>query len=181
MKYLICSDIHGSAKATRLILDQFYKLECQKIILLGDILYHGPRNPLPEEYNPKEVASLLNENAANIIACRGNCDSEVDQMMLQFPILCDSALICQNGLRLFATHGHIYSPEKMPPLFAGDIFLFGHSHIQVLEKNKSEVILCNPGSVSLPKGNLFSGFATFSENSLSLYKLDGKLIQEMKL
>ncbi|MBO5118021.1 MAG: phosphodiesterase, partial [Treponema sp.] len=100
MKYLICSDIHGSAKATRLILDQFYKLECQKIILLGDILYHGPRNPLPEEYNPKEVASLLNENAANIIACRGNCDSEVDQMMLQFPILCDSALVCQNGLRL---------------------------------------------------------------------------------
>lgn len=181
MKYLICSDIHGSAKAARLLLEQFRKLQCQKIILLGDILYHGPRNPLPEEYDPKRVASLLNEIAVDIIACRGNCDSEVDQMMLQFPMQSDSAYICQDGIRLFATHGHIYSPEKMPPLCANDIFLFGHSHIQLLEKNDNQVILCNPGSVSLPKGETPAGFAIFYEKALSLFQLDGHLIKEERL
>ncbi|MBO5137760.1 MAG: phosphodiesterase [Spirochaetaceae bacterium] len=181
MKYFICSDIHGSAKYAHLLLEQYHLLCCQKLILLGDILYHGPRNPLPKDYNPKEVASLLNETAADIIACRGNCDSEVDQMILQFPMLSDYTLICHNGTRLFASHGHILSPEKLPPLCKGDIFLFGHTHIQILEENDQGIVLCNPGSPSLPKGGSAAGFALFQDGTLSLHNLQGHITKEIKL
>ncbi len=171
MKYFICSDIHGSVLAVEKLVENFYKLECDKMILLGDVLYHGPRNPLPQEYEPKVVAKKLNLLADRIIACRGNCDSEVDQMILDFPMLADNALICDNGIRIFATHGHIYSPQKMPPLCSGDIFLYGHTHVQKLEKTGNGITLCNPGSPSLPKENSPSGFAVLVEGKLVLHEL----------
>lgn len=183
MKYFICSDIHGSAERMSAALKQFQQLNCDYILLLGDILYHGPRNPLPPGHNPQAVASMLNEYAAHIIACRGNCEAEVDQVMLHFPVLCDSAQIfdtCGGAHRIFLSHGHIWSPEKLPPLTAGDIFLSGHTHIPVLE-HREGIILCNPGSISLPKGGSQPGFAIYTPEKLSLHTLDGAVYKELVL
>ena len=149
MKYFICSDIHGSESALKITLDAFRESKSDMLVILGDILYHGPRNPLPEGHNPKGVVSLLNPFAKKIIACRGNCDAEVDQMLLEFPVLGDYALIVDNGTRIFCTHGHIYNPEKMPPLAPNDLFLFGHTHVQELYRSPSGIVVCNPGSISL--------------------------------
>ena len=203
MKYLIISDIHGSAAACRKALAQFATLACDRIILLGDVLYHGPRNPLPEEYAPHAVAEMLNQHAGSIIACRGNCDSEVDQMVLSFPMMSDYVCIDVDGVRLFASHGQIYSPEKnadnshednsraeiscttttahvpvvegskLPPLSKNDIALFGHIHEQQLYKTKGGVLVCNPGSPSLPKNDSCAGFAVYENGCITLYDIDG--------
>lgn len=186
MKYFIMSDIHGSATACEKALAQFEKLNCDQIILLGDVLYYGPRNPLPEGHDPKAVATMLNSLAGKITACRGNCDSEVDQMLLDFPVLADYALLADDGVKIFASHGHIYSPpsekdatqpvvvnSKLPPPSGIDIALFGHVHIQHLYCATSGVIVCNPGSISLPKADSPAGFAVYEKNGISLYDLDG--------
>ena len=156
MKYMIASDIHGSAVWCERLLDKFKKANADRLILLGDILYHGPRNDLPDGYAPKEVIPMLNEIKDKIICVRGNCDTEVDQMVLLFPVLSDSALICDFGQRIFASHGHVFSPQKLPPLSDGDIFLYGHTHIpdDHIEETDGKRIRCiNPGSVSIPKNN----------------------------
>ena len=183
------SDIHGSASACEKALSFFTAMNCDAIILLGDILYHGPRNPLPDKYDSKAVCSLLNPLADKIISCRGNCDSEVDQMVLTFPVLADYSYICDNGTRIFASHGHIYSPEengasttastplvagsKLPPLSKNDVQLFGHIHIQMLYKTNSGIVVCNPGSVSLPKENSPAGFAVYEDNTITLFDMNG--------
>lgn len=150
MKLLVASDIHGSARWCRLLMDRI-DAECpDKIILLGDLLYHGPRNPLPDEYAPKEVAAMLNGIAEHVVAVRGNCDSEVDQMMLDFPCLGDYALILDEGQTLFATHGHVFGPENTPPLPQGAIVLSGHTHVKTNDE-KGGILFANPGSTSLPK------------------------------
>jgi uncharacterized protein len=192
MKYFICSDIHGSAGACQKIVAQFEALKCDELILLGDILYHGPRNPLPDKYDPKIVAGLLNPLADRIIACRGNCDSEVDQMILSFPIGADYTLTVDNGVRIFASHGHIYSPadeqgiplvpeSRQPPLSGTALELFGHIHIQMLFKNSSGITVCNPGSVSLPKNGSQAGFAVYENKQIALYSMDGNELKSMEI
>lgn len=191
MKYFIMSDIHGSAAACEKALAHFHALKCNKIILLGDVLYHGPRNPLPENYAPALVVQMLNPLAHNIIACRGNCDAEVDQMVLAFPISADYACIADDGVRIFASHGHIYSPakktsdeavvagSKISPLSPNDIELFGHIHEQHLYKTQEGVLVCNPGSTSLPKNGSPAGFAVYEKGEIVLYDMDGRELKRM--
>ena len=155
MGILIASDIHGSALWCGRLVDKIGELAPERVLLLGDILYHGPRNDLPEGYAPKEVIAMLNPLADRFICVRGNCDTEVDQMVLDFPVLSDSAYICAYGERVFATHGHIFSPDAPPKLADGDILLFGHTHVPMDEVRTfggGRRIRCiNPGSVSIPK------------------------------
>lgn len=151
MKLLIASDIHGDLESAKLVVDAFYNEKCDKLLLLGDILYHGPRNDLPNTYNPKAVIKLLNENKDVILAVRGNCDTEVDQMVLEFPILADYAYLSLDGLSVFATHGHHHNTTTPPPLREGEILLHGHTHVLTsIPFGKSNVYL-NPGSAALPK------------------------------
>ena len=156
-KWMIASDLHGSALFCEKMLDAYDGEQADRLLLLGDILYHGPRNDLPEGYAPKEVIAMLNERKRDLLCVRGNCDAEVDQMVLQFPILSDSLLFPWNRQILYATHGHRFSPEAPPPLHAGDVLLFGHTHIPIAEK-RDEIYCINPGSVSLPKGNSTRGY-----------------------
>ena len=194
MKYLICSDIHGSLSAAEKILNFFSTLQCDRLIILGDILYHGPRNPLPEGYNPKAVCELLNSFSDKIISCRGNCDAEVDQKVLNFPIMEDYIQIIDNDNVLFCTHGHVYAPKnddgsfpvncedaKNPKVPENSVIFYGHTHISILEKNKNGLIICNPGSVSLPKGNTQAGFAIYDDRKISLYNMEGIVLKVMKI
>ncbi|MHC1747921.1 MAG: phosphodiesterase [Cellulosilyticaceae bacterium] len=178
MKYMILSDIHGSKTYLLTALDAFSKHHCDTLILLGDILYHGPRNQLPNGHDPQGVVALLNPYASKIIACRGNCDAEVDQMLLAFPCLSDYALILDEGIRIFATHGHIYNPNQLPPLCNGDIFLYGHTHLWELA-NKDGIIICNPGSVSLPKENRPPTYVIYENKKITIYTLDGQVLSEL--
>ena len=150
MKYLIASDIHGSASACEHVLRLFEREGCDRLILLGDLLYHGPRNPLPDAYDPPKVAQMLNEKAHLIHAVRGNCDAEVDQMVLKFPVMADYALMPVGSRQMFLTHGHVLGPSCPPPHCPGDILLFGHIHVQKCEK-QDDLFLLNPGSAAIPK------------------------------
>ena len=174
MKLLIASDIHGSALYCRQLLDALRREGADRLLLLGDILYHGPRNDLPEGYAPKEVIALLNPLRAQILAVRGNCDTEVDQMVLDFPVLADYALIEVNGLRLFATHGHVYNEDKLPPLMPGDVLLNGHTHVPKFVRHKAYVHL-NPGSISIPKNDSPRGYVLLEGRTFSFKTLSGEL------
>ncbi len=163
MKIIIASDIHGSAYYCRKLMELYNTEKPDRVLLLGDILYHGPRNDLPEEYNPKEVIAMLNPLADQILCVRGNCDAEVDQMVLDFPIMADYAVLEADGVQIFATHGHIYNEEK-PPKAAGGILLYGHTHIPVC--NKQEQLICiNPGSVSIPKAGSFHSCIIYEDGT----------------
>ena len=151
MKWLIASDIHGSALFTRQLLERFRAEGADRLLLLGDLLYHGPRNDLPEGYAPKEVIRLLNSVKDRIFCVRGNCEAEVDQMVLEFPVLAEYALLEWNGHLIFATHGHLYNTQNPPPLQPGDILLHGHTHIPAEETWGRENLYWNPGSIALPK------------------------------
>ena len=157
MKLMIASDIHGSAYYCRKMLEAYDGEKADKLLLLGDILYHGPRNDLPKEYAPKGVIAMLNARKQEILCVRGNCDTEVDQMVLEFPILADYCFLNLDGQNIYATHGHVWNPGKLPMLKAGDILLNGHTHIPACEKIHTEadqsVMYMNPGSVSIPKEN----------------------------
>ena len=150
MKWLIASDIHGSAHFCRLLTERFAAEQADRLLLLGDLLYHGPRNDLPAEYAPKTVIALLNPLADRILCVRGNCEAEVDQMVLDFPVLADYALISEGSVQIFATHGHVYHAENLPKLRQGDILLYGHTHVPLCAESGGHVCL-NPGSVSIPK------------------------------
>ena len=150
MKLVIASDIHGSAYWCRKLLDVIEQEQPEKIILLGDLLYHGPRNDLPRDYAPKQVIPMLSGLQDKILAVRGNCEAEVDQMVLPFPCMADYALLNCDGLNLYLTHGHLWNPDHLPPLQSGSIFLSGHTHVKMDCMNNG--IRCiNPGSVSIPK------------------------------
>lgn len=177
MKWMIASDIHGSAFFCRKLLDRYEQEKADRLILLGDILYHGPRNNLPSEYAPKEVISLLNSMKDEIFCVRGNCDTEVDQMVLEFPILADYAILALGNISVYMTHGHIYGESKLPPIKNGDILLSGHTHIPKCVKHDTFVYM-NPGSVSIPKENSYHGYMTL-ENGKFLWKdLDGNIRNE---
>ncbi|MBE6473696.1 MAG: phosphodiesterase [Coriobacteriaceae bacterium] len=169
MKIVIASDIHGSAAWCRRLLEAIEQEAPDQVILLGDLLYHGPRNPLPDEYAPAEVAAMLNGLASRVTAVRGNCDAEVDQMLLDFPCMADSALVVDGATRLFCTHGHVFSPEQPPALPEGSLFLSGHTHVKVNEV-RDGIRFVNPGSVSLPKDGTHS-FAVYEGGVVTLKEL----------
>ncbi len=172
MKILIASDIHGSALFCRRLMEAWDREEPDRVLLLGDLLYHGPRNDLPEEYNPKQVIALLNERKESLLCVRGNCDTEVDQMVLQFPILADYAWIAAEGFSIFATHGHVYNTEKLPPLKQGDILLYGHTHIPAWEDHGTFRYF-NPGSVSIPKSGTAHSYMTLEKGIFTWKNMEG--------
>lgn len=168
MKLLIASDIHGSAYFCKRLVEALKKEKADKMLLLGDILYHGPRNDLPKEYEPKSVLAMLNPLKDKIFCVRGNCDTEVDQMVLDFPVLADYAVIPAGDKIIYATHGHNYNPDKLPPLAKGDILLNGHTHVPKCI-TEQEYIYMNCGSVSIPKENSCHSYMVF-ENGSFLWK-----------
>ncbi|MEW7311746.1 phosphodiesterase [Buttiauxella gaviniae] len=178
MKLMFVSDIHGSLPATEQVLAHFARSGAKWLILLGDVLNHGPRNALPAGYNPGAVAERFNTIADKIIAVRGNCDSEVDQMLLHFPITAPWQQILLAEQRLFVTHGHLYNPDKLPPLAENDVLVFGHTHLPLAEKQDA-VYLFNPGSVSIPKGGFEASYGMLNDGVLSIHALnnDGVIAQ----
>ena len=180
MKLMIASDIHGSSYYCKQLL-QAYQKECpDRLLLLGDLLYHGPRNDLPLEYAPKEVIALLNPLSKNILCVRGNCEAEVDQMVLQFPVMADYAWIEANGIRIFATHGHLFGEDNPPPINAGEILLCGHTHIPC-HRTHGDWYYLNPGSVSIPKENSHHGYMILDEKTFSWKTLDGIVMDQFCL
>jgi hypothetical protein len=177
MKWLIASDIHGSEYYCRQMLKAYEREGADRMILLGDLLYHGPRNDLPRDYNPKKVIELLNARKQDILCVRGNCEAEVDQMVLEFPVLADYAILTLEKRMIFLTHGHIFNEGNLPPLHDGDILLHGHTHVPKCIEHEHYTYM-NPGSVSIPKENSYHGYMTL-ENGLFLWKdFDGNVKAE---
>ena len=177
MKWLIASDIHGSAKYCEQLLNSYDKEGADRLLLLGDVLYHGPRNDLPENYAPKAVIELLNARKNEIFCVRGNCDTEVDQMVLDFPLMADYCLLPHGERMIFATHGHKFNTSSLPPLKKGDILLHGHTHIPACER-VGEVLYLNPGSVSIPKNGSAHGYMTLCGGVFTWKDLDGNILRE---
>ncbi|MDD3253438.1 MAG: phosphodiesterase [Lachnospiraceae bacterium] len=180
MKYMFASDIHGSAFYCRKLLEAYRQSGAERLILLGDLLYHGPRNDLPKEYAPKEVIAMLNEYKHEIYTVRGNCEAEVDQMVLEFPVMADYAVLVLNGLTFFATHGHVFNQDNMPPIRKGDILVHGHTHLLKAEKVGDNYIL-NPGSTSIPKGGNPATYAILEDTTFRILDFDGNVIREITL
>ncbi len=175
MKLMLASDIHGSAYYCRALLAAMKTEAPDTLILLGDLLYHGPRNDLPTEYAPKEVITLLNSIADKLLCVRGNCDTEVDQMVLEFPILADYAVLYANQRKVYLTHGHHFSEDNPPKLQKGDILICGHTHIPAC-RDKGDYLYLNPGSVSIPKENSAHGYMLFDGETFTWKSLDGTVI-----
>ena len=173
MKLLVASDIHGSAKYCQMLLDAYKREAVDRMLLLGDVLYHGPRNDLPDGYAPKEVIRMLNEYKNEIYCVRGNCEAEVDQMVLEFPVLADYALIPIGEKMIYATHGHIFNKDNLPPMKSGDILLHGHTHVTACE-DVNGIIYMNPGSVSIPKENTKRGYIIINGNAFIWKTLGGE-------
>jgi putative phosphoesterase len=187
MKFFIASDLHGAAARTEKTLAAFEAEKADILLLCGDYLNHGPRNGLPEDYAPQKAVPLLNRYAEKIIGVRGNCDSEVDQMLLEFPMMADYAIVFAGGRRCFLTHGHIYSPEALtrregasPRLPEGSIFISGHTHVSVLEYWE-DILFLNPGSPVMPKGGTKAGYALLGEKYAALKTLEGETVKELGL
>lgn len=172
MKILIASDIHGSAHWCKQLLDSAKTHGADQIVLLGDLLYHGPRNPLPDGYNPMQVAQMLTDVQEKLICVRGNCDSEVDQMVLPFPMMADYALLCADGQKFYLTHGHLHGEQTPPPLQSGTFFFNGHTHTPRKVTLANGAIYCNCGSVSLPKENTPHSYVLYENGVLTWYDLE---------
>lgn len=173
MKLMIASDIHGSAIYCRQLLEAFQREQADRLLLLGDILYHGPRNDLPKDYAPKEVLAMLNGLKDRIFCVRGNCDTEVDQMVLQFPILADYCILPVDHRLIYATHGHNHNMQALPPLQPGDVLLHGHTHIPAWEQFGDRNLYLNPGSVSIPKMDSAHSYMTLEDRTFQWKSLDG--------
>lgn len=190
MKLMIASDIHGSAPCCRKMLEAYVREKADRLLMLGDILYHGPRNDLPEGYAPKEVIAMLNPVKKNLLCVRGNCDTEVDQMVLDFPVLADYCLLDLTdgsgnaGAVMFATHGHRYNPLHLPPLSDGDILLNGHTHIpaceEILDMDGNRYQYLNPGSVSIPKEGSRRSYMIYEKGTFTWKNLEGEAYQTWK-
>ena len=181
MKLMIASDIHGSACYSRKMADAFQRENADRLLLLGDLLYHGPRNDLPEEYAPKQVISILNSLKQKIFCVRGNCDTEVDQMVLEFPIMADYCVLPAGNRLIYATHGHRYHVGALPPMQAGDILLHGHTHIPAWESFGDNNLYLNPGSVSIPKEGSPHGYMILCGNRVFWKTLEGEICHSLEL
>jgi len=177
---MIASDIHGSAYYCRELLAAAEREGAAKLLLLGDVLYHGPRNDLPRDYAPKQVIEMLNGIKEKLLCVRGNCDTEVDQMVLDFPILADYAILAVGERMIYATHGHIYNEQKLPPLGKGDVLLHGHTHVPKFVEHE-DYLYINPGSVSIPKENSPHGYLLLEGTHLTWKSLDGVPYMEYSL
>jgi len=180
MKYMIASDIHGSAFYCRKLLEAFEASGANRLVLLGDILYHGPRNDLPKEYAPKEVLAMLNGCKDRIYCVRGNCDTEVDQMVLEFPVMADYALLVIDGITIYATHGHVYHENHLPPMQKGDVLLHGHTHVLRADRC-GDITILNPGSVSIPKEGNPPTYAILEDRIFRILDFEGCVIKEKNL
>ena len=180
MKLMIASDIHGSAYYCEKMIEAYKREKADKLLLLGDLLYHGPRNDLPKEYAPKQVIPMLNAMKDKIYAVRGNCEAEVDQMVLEFPVMADYCILSIDGKTLYATHGHVYNQNNLPPLCEGDILIHGHTHLLKAEPMGDKFLL-NPGSTSLAKGGNPNTYGMLDENVFAIYDFDGNVIKEITL
>lgn len=170
MKLMIASDLHGSAYYTRLLLTAMDREQSDRLLLLGDLLYHGPRNDLPREYAPKQVIQLLNARKSQILCVRGNCEAEVDQMVLEFPVLSEFGVVFADGLTLYMLHGH---KNLNLPVLPGDILLCGHTHVPAVRKD-GEHYYVNPGSVSIPKEGSCHGYMMLENRQLRHVSLEGE-------
>lgn len=169
MRIMVASDIHGSYEKCKMVIDKFYELKCDKLLLLGDLLYHGPRNTIPEGYEPKSVIDLLNQEKNNILAVRGNCDTEVDQMVLDFPIMAEYIYLVSGDTVFFATHGHRFNPEYPPHLPKNGVLLNGHTHV-AMDVMLEEYRYMNPGSPTLPKGGSVPSYILIEDGNAELFK-----------
>ena len=176
MKFLIASDLHGSAYYAKQILDKVKEEKADKLILLGDVYNHGPRNPLPEDYAPMRVAELLNGMKENLIVIKGNCDSEVDTMISDFDFI-ESVVIVSGGKSVFLTHGHVFNKDKMPQT-QFDALLYGHFHTGFIEQQGATVV-ANAGSVSLPKNGTPSSYLILEDNTLTLKDISGNVVKSV--
>lgn len=177
MKWMIASDIHGSEYYCRQLLEAFDREKADRLLLLGDILYHGPRNDLPKDYAPKKVIEMLNERRESLLCVRGNCDTEVDQMVLSFPILADYCVIAEGETVIYATHGHVYNEKNLPPMKEDDILLHGHTHVPKCVEHENYVYM-NPGSVSIPKEESWHGYMTLEQDCFEWKDMDGNIKME---
>lgn len=195
MKWMIASDIHGSAYYCSQMIEAYKREHADRLLLLGDILYHGPRNDLPKAYAPKEVIAMLNPMKSELLCVRGNCDTEVDQMVLEFPILAEYCFLAADELTIFVSHGHVYNPKNPPMLKNGDILLNGHTHIPACEKyplkngsangnalseSSAGFMYLNPGSVSIPKEDSAHSYMTLEDGAFEWKTMEGKVYQTWK-
>ncbi len=180
MRWMIASDIHGSAYYCRKLLEQYDKERADRLLLLGDILYFGPRNRIPKEYDPQAVIAMLNERKDDILCVRGNCDAEVDQMVLKFPILADYAVFSVGKRMIFATHGHHFNKDALPPLHRGDLLLCGHTHVPACEECENFVYL-NPGSITMPKENSVRSYMIWEGNLMQWKTIEGEGYREYRI
>ncbi len=179
MRFMIASDIHGSAFYCRQMLEAYEREKADRLLLLGDILYHGPRNDLPRDYAPKEVIAMLNPMKEHLLCVRGNCDTEVDQMVLEFPIMAEYCFLDLDGQSVLATHGHVWNPSNPLMLKKGDILLNGHTHIPACEE-KDGYIYMNPGSVSIPKENSAHSYMIYENKFFEWKDMNGEVYQTWK-
>lgn len=180
MKWMAASDIHGSEYYCRKVLEAFDREEADRLLLLGDLLYHGPRNDLPQGYAPKKVIELLNARRDAILCVRGNCEAEVDQMVLDFPIMADYAVLCIDGQVIYATHGHIYGEGHPPRLQKGDILLCGHTHVPKCVDH-GDFLYMNPGSAAIPKEGSYHGYMTIEAGEYLWKDFEGKVKERYQM
>ena len=180
MKYMFASDVHGSAYYCRKMLDAYKEEKAERLVLLGDLLYHGPRNDLPKEYAPKEVIAMLNPMKQELLCVRGNCDTEVDQMVLEFPVMADYCILAIDGLTFYATHGHVYNENNLPPFHEGDILIHGHTHVLKAEQRENYILL-NPGSVSIPKEGNPPTYAVQIGRAHTIKDFEGNIVKSIEL
>ena len=181
MKWMIASDLHGSAYYCKQMMDAFDREHADRLLLLGDLLYHGPRNDLPRDYAPKQVIPLLNSMRTKLVCVRGNCDAEVDQMVLEFPVLADYCVLPVGRRLVYATHGHVYNLKNLPPLAAGDVLLHGHTHVPAWTPFGDGNLYLNPGSLSIPKEASPHGYMTLEDSTFRWKELDGTVYHELTL
>ncbi|MGN1102754.1 MAG: phosphodiesterase [Huintestinicola sp.] len=180
MKLMFASDIHGSVACLERLLERFEAEAPKKLILLGDLLYHGPRNDLPEGYAPKSVISMLNERKKDLLCVRGNCEAEVDQMVLEFPVMADYMTVWLGDRMVFCTHGHLFDPDNMPLLSNGDSVISGHTHLWRAEE-KNGIYIVNTGSVSLPKGGNLRSYVIYENDKFPVKDMDGNPLAELAI